>query len=188
MFSIVKYDYNLRNATILKKFSDKRNALEYLEKYAIKYIAKQDGCQKVNDISKYLVNKNDLPLHGRTVGHYIVRDIEDHIDKLTIFKKEKLLDKGYIYNTTRVEIKKVFDIDLIQDESVTRPLFPHTWVDDMWHVFHDDFMNTKVFQVLQECNNSGNFDKCVLSELKKECSNDFNLISFDETEIKKTKK
>lgn len=203
MYRVVKYDYHTKRNITLEKFDDKRYALDYLENYAIDYVAKQDGHQKIVDVNKSIVYKKDLPLTGKAVGHYIVRDPTDHVDKLEIWQKSKIINPGYLYNSTLVEYKKVFDVDLLDDKvncaDIEEPCFSDqytsSWIDSVWQDFTSNFINTRTYNKLQESHNTGIYEKCKLSELRKEFAVEFSsiipqpdAISPAQIELKKTRK
>lgn len=98
---------------------DKRPALNELENLAIDYIWDKDGEIKVGQGAKsWLLNAKTFAdanfKSSLAVGHYIVRDPEDHVYKLTIWRKyEKKTPARWYGEHVSYLWQKLFDLDLV---------------------------------------------------------------------------
>lgn len=121
-YFIVKYDYvTKRNISLDELFTDKFTALNMIFSIALNYLQSQDGYEKIKNIDKhqsFMFSKSQFDSAFKktlTPGHYIIRDSDDHVYKLEIWRKSLTKIPGKVYGDwVKSRWKKVFDLDMIE--------------------------------------------------------------------------
>jgi hypothetical protein len=139
-FLIVKTDYeDQRNCKPLGWFTEKYNALHFMEEYITSYLEIQNG-----------ISINNFKYYTDDILHEVKKDtcfikINKHtmLHKKTIYKK--ICNKGLVYNSYIFD--KLFSIDLIEIPSI-RAL--HLY--DCYHDDNDDYNYDQVIQQLKKIN------------------------------------
>ena len=133
-FQIVRYNHTNKRAAVVDVVDERFHAYNELESLVVDYIRGQDGAAKANQPFKnYLYDLNKFMTIRSTLAnnaHYVTRNVEDHVNKLTIWKKyEKTrVLPGRMWGTstvTEVVYQKLFDFDIVE-------------VDDAWAASHQD--------------------------------------------------
>lgn len=119
VYYISEYNYETKRNKAVMNFTDKFMALDYVFQYAVEYLEKKDGLDKTKEFSNFLFNKKKFRTNLKnslSPGHYIVRDPENHVYKLEIWKKDVKSYPGWMGNTLESIWTHVFDIDIFEIE------------------------------------------------------------------------
>ena len=121
-YYIAKYDYSTKRNKIIDQHNDAFTALNALFMYVLNYLQMQDGCEKIkntDNLKSYMfdiINFTSTLKTSLNSGHYIVRDVDNHIYKLDVWKKSTIKNgNGWLYGEYFTDKWiKIFDIDIIE--------------------------------------------------------------------------
>lgn len=121
-FSLVTYSYFTKKGTSEHTFNNKREALDALENFAVDYLREKDGAEKVQAGPKTWLFSNkkftDSVKAGLPLGHYVVRDSEDHVYRLVVWRKYEEKQPGKLWGHYVVhKWNKVFDVDIVENNN-----------------------------------------------------------------------
>jgi len=137
-YLVVRTDYeDQKNSKPLGWFTEKYNALHFIEDYITNYLEIQNGIS-INNFKYY---NNNMLNEVKKDTCFIKINKHTMLHKKTIYKK--ICDKGVLYNS--YIFNKLFSVDLIEIPT-TRPL--HVY--DCYHDDMDDYNYDQVIQQLEK--------------------------------------
>lgn len=104
-YNIVIDDYLTKQSQLLESFTDKYNAISYIDSFIYDYLELKQGTIKLNNV--VFSDKNDFSLKKDI--YIVVKKKNDIDDKRYVY--HKIVDKGILFNT--VKYIKVFGIGIV---------------------------------------------------------------------------